>query len=210
MIYRFLNISNHPSDKWPKEQVDEVRKIVNAMFDNPIADRKIGIVDIPFPQIPPDADTQAVTDIVTTAWELVHDKCGTIIGVMGAMVQGEMTAVVAFLKILQQCLIPAYAATGEVAGFRAYPALVGNGNGTPQCPGCNSTRTKPVRNQVHECLVCGGIFGICSPREYREYVSPEWHQGPCDLKDRQYFDFEIRDRSHGWMHRQTRKIVQIG
>lgn len=88
---------------------------------------------------------------------------------------------------------------------------------THPCPGCGGERhaAHPVPG-LYRCLTCGGIHGTCYRGEARQVVADAWHEGPADPEDTFYFDLTILggdgqvERSHGWAHKTTRRIVQIG
>lgn len=117
-----MNISNHPSDSWPKEQLA-------AAYE------KAGkIVDIPFPAVSPEADEGAIKEYV----DRVMDKLPLCTS--HAMVSGEYVTTFQIVKELQKRSIECYAARTkrlvvkeedgvktshfEFRGFRQYP----NGN----------------------------------------------------------------------------------
>jgi hypothetical protein len=49
-----LNLSNHPSDKWSDKQREAALAISKKLVKK-AGEGKIGIIDIPFPNIPPAA-----------------------------------------------------------------------------------------------------------------------------------------------------------
>jgi len=128
----FFNISNHSSDQWSEEQKDAARAIAPELLD------------IPFPAVPPEADT---AEVEALADRLIASLHSMDMGVpwefaKAAMVQGEFTLAAALVRRLQQCGIACYAATTQrvvetdaegrkisifrFVRFRAYPNL-GNG-----------------------------------------------------------------------------------
>lgn len=62
----FINLSNHPSDKWSEKQLEAVKELVN---DEPI-------VDIPFPQIEPEMSSE---DVVLLAKEYFYKNILNVI-----------------------------------------------------------------------------------------------------------------------------------
>ena len=62
----FINLSNHPSDKWSEKQIKAVKELVN---DEPI-------VDIPFPQIEPEMSSE---DVVLLAKEYFYKNILNVI-----------------------------------------------------------------------------------------------------------------------------------
>ena len=83
----FLNISNHPSDKWDEKQ----RAAALAIADE--------IVDIPFPMVCP-KDTQE--DIQNISHRLIWDIFENGGDIAYAMVQGEFTLTFELVKDLQK------------------------------------------------------------------------------------------------------------
>jgi hypothetical protein len=60
---------------------------------------------------------------------------------------------------------------------------------------------------------CGAIHGTCYKGEGYEFYLPYWHEGPDG--ETVYVDLELLGsdgvtRFHGWINKQTRKIVQVG
>lgn len=95
--YYFLNISNHPASKWSADQLDFAKSYGN-------------IVDIPFPQIPPTAESAEIKKI---AKSIAADICGTYQIGDGALVQGEMTFTYALVHELQERGIVCFAACSD-------------------------------------------------------------------------------------------------
>lgn len=62
----FINLSNHPSDKWSKKQLEAVKELTNNE----------SIVDIPFPQIDPEMPSE---DVVTLAKEYFYKNILNVI-----------------------------------------------------------------------------------------------------------------------------------
>lgn len=91
----FINHTNHPSDKWSIEQK--------------LAAEKIGrIIDIPFPDVPPNFDTSEVH-------ELVMKNLREIMKLSPAAVlcQGEFNYTVAMVEELKKNNVAVMAATSE-------------------------------------------------------------------------------------------------
>lgn len=89
---KFLNISNHPSGRWTERQLEAAKGYGD-------------IIDIPFPQIEPEAGTE---DIALLAEEYLrkiepHE-------VSAVMVQGEFTFSYALIKRLRKMNITVVAA----------------------------------------------------------------------------------------------------
>ena len=129
----FFNISNHPSDQWSEEQKAAARAIAPELLD------------VPFPAVPPEADTAQIKDM---ADRLIASLHSADLGVpwenaRAAMVQGEFALTFALVQRLQQCGIACYVATTQrvvetdaegrkvstfrFVRFRAYPDLVNAG-----------------------------------------------------------------------------------
>jgi hypothetical protein len=96
----FLNISNHKSASWSKEQLAAARELGGGE-----------IIDIAFPAVPSTATTK---DVVQMAADLVND-----VYVEGkqqpitAMVQGEMTLTLAIVSILREIGVVVVAACSD-------------------------------------------------------------------------------------------------
>ena len=91
----FINHTNHPSDKWSIEQK--------------LAAEKIGrIIDVPFPDVPPNFDTSEVH-------ELVMKNLREIMKLSPAAVlcQGEFNYTVAMVEELKKNNVAVMAATSE-------------------------------------------------------------------------------------------------
>lgn len=92
-----LNLSNHPSPAWPAEQ----RQAAEAAFGP-------GITDLPFPQIAPEADEQAVEQLAVE----YHGKIVVMQPLPVAVhLMGEMTFTFALVKKLQAAGICCVAST---------------------------------------------------------------------------------------------------
>lgn len=93
-----LNLSNHPSDKWAKEQLDAAQIQYG------------GVVDMPFPQINPEATTDEVMELAKEYARkiILHTPSVSTVHLMG-----EMTFLVALLQLLQAEGIPVVCSTTE-------------------------------------------------------------------------------------------------
>lgn len=90
------------------------------------------------------------------------------------------------------------------------------------CPCCNNKRGNVRYNQtniglmdVYRCKKCGAVFGSCYLGDSYTVVKPSWHAGDADPADTFYYDLETVgskgvERRHGWAHKTTRQIVQVG
>lgn len=91
----FLNHTNHPSDKWSKEQINAAEKFGE-------------ITDLPFPAIPPEFGKEEVA-------EKVDENLKKILELEPAAVlcQGEFNYTFAMVSRLKKNKIPVFAATSE-------------------------------------------------------------------------------------------------
>ncbi len=97
----FINISNHPSSRWEKEQLDAARELGGE------------VIDIQFPNVP---SAVSGRDIEYMAIELVNDVYFKIEGSDNnvAMVQGESTLATTVIAMLQDfCDIKVVAACSD-------------------------------------------------------------------------------------------------
>ena len=87
------------------------------------------------------------------------------------------------------------------------------------CPGCSSEGTRQVSlpGIVYKCKGCGGFFGDCGYKGNLSQIVNTYAPmiANCDPEDMQYFDISFvssdgPERVHGWMHRNTRHVVQYG
>lgn len=91
-----VNLSNHPKDTWSKEQLKEAKK----MFGD--------VVDLPFPNIPPDLSESEVFELVNQSIQKVLEINPEAVHVMG-----EMNFTYLFVTIAETMQIPCYASTSE-------------------------------------------------------------------------------------------------
>lgn len=92
----FVNLSNHPSERWGDAQ----RQAALALAPE--------ICDLPFPPVPPEAGASQIAELAERiAQQLVQKHPG----VTHAMVQGEFTLVHAVVRKLQQRGIVCFSAT---------------------------------------------------------------------------------------------------
>jgi hypothetical protein len=94
----FLNISNHPSDKWPDAQKLAAGEWAEAL------------VDIPFPYISPTADEAELRRI---AGEILSEIDRSFPRVAAVHLMGELTFTHCLVGLLQQRGIPVLASTTE-------------------------------------------------------------------------------------------------
>ncbi len=69
-----INVSNHPSSKWGKKQLEEARKWGSEV-----------ITDIPFPNIPPEATTEEVEELAIHVFNKLVEIRDSAVHVMGEM-----------------------------------------------------------------------------------------------------------------------------
>ena len=93
-----LNLSNHPSNKWAQEQLDAAQIQYG------------GVVDMPFPQINPEATTREVEELAKAYARkiILHTPSVSTVHLMG-----EMTFIVALIQLLQAEGIPVVCSTTE-------------------------------------------------------------------------------------------------
>jgi hypothetical protein len=106
----FLNVSNHPSDKWSDKQREAALAISKQIVET-CGEGTIGIKDIPFPNIPPAASAE---DIYTMADHFIeniaeeYEAENTAIHIMG-----ELTFTYNFVNASNIHDFTCYAATSE-------------------------------------------------------------------------------------------------
>jgi hypothetical protein len=101
-----LNLSNHPSVNWSKEQLEAA----HVQYG--------GVVDMPFPQISPEATTDEVMELAKAYSRKVilydsNELSGTTPSVSAVHLMGEMTFVVALISLLQSEGIEVICSTTE-------------------------------------------------------------------------------------------------
>ena len=123
-----LNLSNHPSVSWSKEQFDAAVLQYSS------------IEDLAFPHIAPDATTEEVTQLAQTYFEKIDPKIASCLAMTNAVhLMGEMTFVYALVGILQRAGIQVVCSTTQrtvleerdgkktaqfsFVQFRAYPSF---------------------------------------------------------------------------------------
>lgn len=91
----FLNISNHPSSKWSKKQLDAAKKLLA---------NEGKILDYPIPNIPPEMTSKDVYAIVNSfgeeVYEYLRDKEGYWEDSIIFHVMGEQTFCFSFIRNL--------------------------------------------------------------------------------------------------------------
>lgn len=91
-----LNLSNHPSASWSEAQL----QAATALYGS--------VEDLPFPAIPPDADTAEVQLLARHYFEQATARCPAAVHLMG-----EMTFTFALVQLLREAGIPCIASTTE-------------------------------------------------------------------------------------------------
>ena len=92
----FINLSNHPSSLWDNKQLEATGRYGQ-------------IVDLPYPDIPADADEGTVVDICNRLFERITSEFpaqGTSIHIMG-----EMTSAFYLVRLLQKAGFSCLAST---------------------------------------------------------------------------------------------------
>ncbi|SHI73443.1 hypothetical protein SAMN05443429_1041 [Cruoricaptor ignavus] len=92
-----LNLSNHPSANWPEEQISAAVEMFGS------------VKDLPFPAIPPEASTEEVVKLAESYAEKIRKMLQTKEDAVHIM--GELTFVVAMLRLLQDNAIRCVAST---------------------------------------------------------------------------------------------------
>lgn len=91
----FINLSNHPSSKWDKNQTEAARSYGE-------------IVDLPFPEVPAQADENDVEELALEYMDRIMEyRCEAV------MVQGEFTLTYRLIKLLAEKQIISLAACSE-------------------------------------------------------------------------------------------------
>lgn len=94
-----LNISNHPKSEWSNEQVAEAERLFGS------------IVDYPFPQIPPEWDSNDVDLLATQTFKEITSKYS--LEDLTVHIMGEMTFCFALIKKLQKIGVRCIASTTQ-------------------------------------------------------------------------------------------------
>lgn len=89
-----LNLSNHPSTDWNKQQLDAARQQFGA------------VADLPFPQVDPSLDEKALDQLVQQYYDTVRERKPQAVHIMG-----ELTFCVAIIGKLCRAGIPCLAST---------------------------------------------------------------------------------------------------
>jgi hypothetical protein len=89
----FLNLTNHPSSQWAEAQLLQAKQYG-------------GIVDMPFPVIDPEADSQRVSELVLEYYKKIEYLNPKAIHIMG-----EMTFTFGLVTLLQKKKITCLAST---------------------------------------------------------------------------------------------------
>jgi len=97
----FFNISNHPVAKWREEQLDAAHMLADTL------------IDIPFPQVCPDASEEQVAQMADELFGNVLNRAGDAPMSVIAHVMGEMTLTYALVSRLKSAGIKCVASTTE-------------------------------------------------------------------------------------------------
>ena len=106
----FLNLSNHPSHKWTDRQREAALAISRDLNDG-LDEAGIFIEDMPFPNIPPNADSEAVADLADDFYRKINNEC--VAELTAVHIMGEMTFVYMLVQKLQKRGFECYAGTSD-------------------------------------------------------------------------------------------------
>lgn len=106
----FINLSNHPSDKWPAEQREAALALSQALNEG-YDDFTVDIKDIPFPNIQPEASSEEVANLADTYASRIGSSYMHQVTIVHVM--GEMTFVVALVNALHKRGFACVASTTE-------------------------------------------------------------------------------------------------
>jgi NAD(P)H-flavin reductase len=89
-----INLTNHPSDKWPERQLMLAKKLYNEIYD------------LPFPNVPPEADEEDIK-------RLADDYLQKILPLnpQAVHIQGEFTFTYRMINLLKEHGIKCIAST---------------------------------------------------------------------------------------------------
>lgn len=120
-----INLTNHPSHQWQPEQ----KKVARQQFGE--------VVDIPFPEVPPEADERWIVQTAHQITQAILTRWGK--ADITVLVQGEFTLTYALVRLLHQQGITCVSVItrreileekdGTIVrrfrflGFRKYPAI---------------------------------------------------------------------------------------
>ncbi|MBL7785187.1 MAG: hypothetical protein JNM36_04730 [Chitinophagales bacterium] len=108
----FINLSNHPSDKWSDEQREAAMALSQSLvMPNAPKNTKAFIVDMAFPNIPPTATTQDVIDLAEKFYNNINKQ--GIAKQSAVHIMGEMTFCFTLVGLLQQQGFLCVASTSE-------------------------------------------------------------------------------------------------
>lgn len=94
----FINISNHPSNRWDKKQLEAAKALTN--------DGLVG--DIPFPAVPATASSSEVISMADSLYSDIMSKRPDAV-----MVAGEFTLAYTIIKLLMQHGVKVVAACSD-------------------------------------------------------------------------------------------------
>lgn len=97
-----INLSNHPLNSWSKKQIDTAKKIYSE------------IIDLDFPQIPPDADEELITALADDYRDICIDILSSSKDKNNAIhLMGEMTFSFKLVNKLKENKITCVASTTD-------------------------------------------------------------------------------------------------
>lgn len=95
-----INLSNHPFEKWSENQ----KHIAESNYGN--------VVDLPFPEIPPESNLEYVTNLADNYITKIQDLINQYKSEFNAVhIMGELTFVYVIVNKLKEKNIPAVAST---------------------------------------------------------------------------------------------------
>ena len=100
----FINLSNHPSEKWDKNQIKQAKKQFGT------------IVDLTFPMVDPAGNEEYIRQLATSYFEnivSIFDECANQPTANAVHIQGEFTFVYHLVTLLRQSGITCLASTSK-------------------------------------------------------------------------------------------------
>lgn len=95
-----INLSNHPSDKWPKNQIEAAIPYGN-------------LLDLPFPEIDPTLDEHSILVLAHTYAERIKGIAGVKPEMCVVHLMGELTFCFVLVRLLQREGITCIASTAK-------------------------------------------------------------------------------------------------
>ncbi len=104
----FVNVSNHPSSRWDSTQREAALRLAQEEAQRRgLSGGDVEIVDIPFPEVDPEAGPEQVLKAAQELAAAVPDDAAVV------MAQGEFTLTYALVHLLHARGIPVCAATSK-------------------------------------------------------------------------------------------------